>query len=183
MSSSDAGVQSIVDQTARLSSIAQIRDLKARYWANADVGNWAGVAQTLAVDVAWDARYERRFGQGLPLVELEPIGQAIEAGDPAVVVGRDAAIQFMSANMAPFVGFHMGGEPIIDVLGHDSARGIWPFFDHLQWAGRTFRGYGHYTEEYTRVDGLWLISVLRMTRVARDTGFDDYPIKLNTRED
>jgi hypothetical protein len=172
-----------MDALTRMASIAEIRALKATYWFSADTGDWPKLLSTMAEDVVWDSRYERRFAQGLPFVDLPPVADAIAERHPAVIVGRNEAVEFMRVNMAPFAGFHTGGAPIIEIIDDDRASGIWPFLDHLIRDGERFRGYGHYHEEYRLIDGRWLISSIRMTRVARDMEHGEYPIVLGSRKE
>jgi hypothetical protein len=65
--------------------------------------------------------------------------------------------------------------PEIHGLGADSARGIWAMFDRVEFddvvdhghgVSRGFTGFGHYEEEYRKVDGTWKISFLRITRLS-----------------
>jgi hypothetical protein len=166
-----------MDPLERLMAIEEIRKLKSRYWHSADTGDWDAFEDILTEDAIWDSRYERIFARGLPAVILPPVADAIAAGDPAVIVGARAVIEFMRKNVSPFVGFHMGGAPIVEVTGPDHGTAIWPFFDHLD-NGNVFRGYGHYHDEYRRVGSRWLISRVQMTRICRDKGYGDYPIPL-----
>ncbi len=43
--------------------------------------------------------------------------------------------------------------PEITLTGPDSATGIWAMYDRVEMPGNRFEGYGHYHDEYRRVDG------------------------------
>jgi hypothetical protein len=87
----------------------------------------------------------------------------------------------MGKNIEVFVGFHMGGAPIVEVHDSERASAIWPFFDQLHRGTDRFRGYGHYHDEYRCVGGRWLVSHVRMLRIGLDKGYGAYPIKLDIK--
>src|SRR5690606_41538856 len=64
-----------------------------------------------------------------------------------------------------------GDMPEIDCLDEDHAGGTWAMYDLVEPppGGRSpaLTGFGHSCEEYRRVDGLWRISRLRLTRLRR----------------
>lgn len=76
---------------------------------------------------------------------------------------------------------HHGHTPLIEFTSDTTAKGTWAMEDKLWWthpdgAEEHLHGYGHYHEEYRRVDGRWLISYRRLTRLREDhsPGFFDY---------
>lgn len=79
------------------------------------------------------------------------------------------------------VSVHHGHMPEITATGPDTARGIWAMEDYVTWprGDRIYRGvrnpnqwgikgYGHYEDEFRRVEGKWRISFLRLTRLRID---------------
>ena len=59
---------------------------------------------------------------------------------------------------------HHGHMPEIELTGPGTASGIWAMLDVVK-LGAGFVGYGHYHEEYRKVEGDWRISRLRLTRL------------------
>lgn len=64
---------------------------------------------------------------------------------------------------------HHGHTPEITLTSDTTATGIWAMEDELWWTNgdveEHLHGYGHYHEEYRRVDGRWLISYRTLTRL------------------
>ena len=62
----------------------------------------------------------------------------------------------------------------IEVTAEDTARGTWAMFDFVDriWKADdrrdAFVGYGHYLEEYRKVNGEWRISQMELTRLRVD---------------
>lgn len=76
---------------------------------------------------------------------------------------------------------HHGHAPEITLTSDTTATGIWPMEDRLQWTRddgteEFLHGFGHYHEEYRCVEGRWLISYRKLTRLREDRspGFYDY---------
>ncbi|NKR52216.1 nuclear transport factor 2 family protein [Rhodococcus hoagii] len=75
---------------------------------------------------------------------------------------------------------HHGHTPEIVLTSDTTATGIWAMEDELWWTNgdveEHLHGYGHYHEEYRKVEGKWLISYRTLTRL-RETAtpnFYDY---------
>jgi hypothetical protein len=71
--------------------------------------------------------------------------------------------------------------PEIVFVGPDTARAIWAMYDFVEQPAVSdgqhgIVGYGHYEEEYQRVDGEWKISFLRLTRLRVDALTGEYPV-------
>lgn len=154
-----------MDQLERLAAIEAIKNVKARYWYHLDLKDWAGLRDVFTDDAVFDMRGERAFVVGGSVAGLPP---AREAGDPLVIVGAEAIASFVRAAVESWTTVHHGHAPIIDVVGSDRGTGIWPFFDYIDDGKRAMRGYGHYHEEYRRVEGRWLISSVALTRIRAD---------------
>ena len=90
------------------------------------------------------------------------------------VRGRDAIVAFVSKSLVGAQSVHHGHTPEIDLLGSNTARGIWAMDDYVEWPvddqgrRRGLKGYGHYEEEYLREDGEWRISRARLVRIRVD---------------
>ena len=143
-----------------MDDIEQIRQLKARYFRFMDGKDWAGYRSVFTEDVLFDVRGG-----------MEATRPGADYPDPPIT-GADAAVAFIRDGLRDLASAHQGFLPEIALTGPDSARGIWAMTDVLR-AGdgapfRTVRGYGHYHEEYRRIDGEWKIAKLRLTRLLVD---------------
>ena len=99
------------------------------------------------------------------------------------VVGPEAltaALRRMLGGPTHVTTVHHGHSPEIVLTSDTTATGVWPMEDRLWWAGprgeEYLHGFGHYHEEYRLVDGRWLISYRRLSRLreSRSPGFFDY---------
>ncbi|WP_018178276.1 nuclear transport factor 2 family protein [Jongsikchunia kroppenstedtii] len=99
------------------------------------------------------------------------------------VVGRDKltkAISTLLGGPTVVTTVHHGHCPEIELTSDTTAKGIWSMEDKLWWTNgdheEHLHGYGHYHEEYELVDGRWLISYRRLTRLREDRtpGFFDF---------
>jgi hypothetical protein len=92
--------------------------------------------------------------------------------DGFVHQGPQAILDFLPKILDGVVTTHHGHMPEITITGPDTATGIWAMFDYLTFPGdgppKGLRGYGHYHEQYRRVDGAWRIQHLVLTRLRVD---------------
>lgn len=105
-------------------------------------------------------------------------------GRPNRVVGPEAltaAIRGMLGGPIQVTTVHHGHGPEIELTSDTTATGIWPMEDRLWWTNdhggeEYLHGFGHYHEEYRLVDGRWLISYRRLSRLRElhSPGFFDY---------
>ena len=143
------------DVLKALFDIEHIKQLKARYCRYVDTKQWEHLRALFTVDA-----------------RLEGLGSAPNG---ATV---DVFITGISTRFKDAVSIHYCPTPEIRLTGANSARGVWSMMDYVQWPegfspreapnARGFRGYGHYEEEYRRVDDVWKIALLRLTRVRID---------------
>lgn len=142
----------------RLVAIEAISQLKARYFRACDTKDWELLASVFTEDVVVD------FTLGGSPKLHRAIGTSISNG-PA------EAVNWIRQATHGAVTVHQGYMPEIDVTSETTARGIWAMADHLWYeegAGSKYReidAVGHYHEEYRKLDGQWLISLLRLTRL------------------
>lgn len=133
-----------------VASILEIHQLKARYFRLVDGKNWVDLAGIFTRDATLF----------FPENQDEPI--AVDAGIP-----------FIAEALAGAVSIHHGHMPEIDIVSATEVRGIWAMEDRIFWpSGSTnplglesLHGYGHYHEQYRRIDGRWLIHSLKVTRL------------------
>jgi hypothetical protein len=145
-----------------LVAIEAIRQLKARYCRFVDTKQW-----------------DRLAGVFAPGARLDGLGSAPDGSDAATFVAG------ISRRLARVISIHHVHNPEISLTGSDTARGIWPMMDYLEFPAderpseapdsRGFAGYGFYEEEYRKVGGEWLIAYLRLTRMRVDALPADHP--------
>lgn len=123
-----------------------IRNLKARYFRFLDTRAWQSMRDILTEDFVGD------FG----LADAEQFTSA------------DAFIDKLKSNFKDATTVHHGHMPEIELQGDDRATAVWAMEDIVQTPQFDLHGYGHYTDEYRRVDGKWLISNSRLTRLKLD---------------
>lgn len=138
-----------------LLAIEQIKQLKTRYCRYVDTKQWDPLRALFTADV--------RF---------EGLGSAPRGAT------LDMFVTGISTRFREAVSIHYCPNADILLTGANTARGIWSMMDYVQWpagfspreapSARGFRGYGHYEEEYRRVEGTWKIAFLRLTRIRID---------------
>ena len=146
----------------RLHDLERIKQLKAKYCRYLDTKQW-----------------DRLRGIFAPDVRFEGLGSAPTGAN------LDDFIRGISGRMKTAVSIHQCHTPEIEFTGQDSARGVWAMMDFVDWPDgpspreapehRGFFGYGHYEEEYRRIDGDWKIALLRLTRLRIDPIPHEHP--------
>ena len=141
-----------MDPLERLQAIEDIRNLKARYFRLMDTKQWDALVDVFTVDMK----------------VLSPNGDIWMDGGPAFAAS-------LRNSLENSVSVHQGFMGEIDILDSDNARGIWSMQDVIEWEDRHPRegwksivGRGHYHETYRRLDGLWRIATLTLTRLSLD---------------
>ena len=130
-----------------MDDLEAIKQLKARYFRTLDTKDWEGMREVFTDDLVMDVS---------------------ESGG-GVVAGADAFMGSLRKILQDVVSVHHGHMPEIELTSPTTARGIWAMEDLLRWPdGRELRGYGHYHETYTRVDGAWRIQTSKLTRLRVD---------------
>ncbi|MET8406151.1 nuclear transport factor 2 family protein [Streptomyces sp900116325] len=132
----------------RLSDVEEIKKLKARYCRFVDTRNWYGL-RSLFTD---DAR--------------STLGGDDQSVDDFISLAREwlgDATSVHSVSMAE-----------IEVTGLGTASGIWGMEDivifpvHAGEAPKGIHGWGHYLEEYRKMNGHWLIHRMDLHRLRLD---------------
>ena len=134
-----------------------IRQLKARYFRLMDTQQFDQWPSCFTEDVF--ARYEGvpRASDDLPL-DIE-------------ISGRAELVEGVKTLMTGAQSIHQGFMPEIELTGNESARAIWSMFDYVMLPTCHFKGWGHYHEEYARVDGEWRIKRIHLTRLHTEENF------------
>lgn len=147
-----------VDPLERLLAIEEIKTLKSRYFQALDFKDWDGYASLFTPDAVID------FSAQPDLINH---GREETRPNPKdwIFTGGRAAADFIEPLFADVVSAHQGHDPQVTLLGPNAATGYWSLYDRLEFADEVFHGYGHYHDEYVRVDGTWLQSRLVLTRI------------------
>ena len=145
-----------------LLALEAIRQLKASYCRFVDTKQWDRLAVLL-----------------LPETRLYGFGSVGDGGTPAEFVAG------LSKRLARVISVHHVLNPEIGLTSPDTARGIWPMMDYLEFpegegpheapGSRGFMGWGHYEEEYRRTADGWRFSYMRLSRLRIDPLPADHP--------
>jgi hypothetical protein len=142
---------------AELCEIEEIKQLKARYFRFVDTKQWDKLYEVFTEDAIFEG-----FGE-------------------TTMIGAKRFITRIKGRLDTARVIHHGHSPEIRLLSADTARGIWAQFDFIEFAEPTSNmplpdqrgrcGFGHYEDEYRRVDGAWRISFMRSLRLRIDPLF------------
>lgn len=138
-------------EVERLLAIEEIRQLKAKYFIGIDTHDWE-----LWRREVWapDAR-----------LIVPELGSEVE--------GRDALIAWVARQSANQISVHHGHMPIIEITSQTTATGLWAMEDRI-WRprdhpayedGAFILGFGHYHEDYVRLEVGWRIRSTLLTRL------------------
>jgi ketosteroid isomerase-like protein len=140
----------------RLLAIEEIRQLKARYFRSIDTKDFDNLRTVFAPDATFDFREALRDPvTGTP--------EGVEEHEP--VTGLEEIIAYIRSALTGAQSAHHGHTPEIEILSETQATAIHPMEDTVMKGDFFFRGYGHYRETYTRIDGAWRIQTSRITRL------------------
>jgi hypothetical protein len=133
-----------------LNDIEDIEELKARYCRLLDTKDWKGWRGVFADDFVSDT-------------SDEPGGKVIEGADPFVAFVRE------NLGQASQTTSHQVHMPEIELTSATTAKGIWAVEDYVDLTPALgMHGHGHYHETYVKVDGKWLISSSKLTRIRQE---------------
>jgi hypothetical protein len=143
------------DDLTTLDDLEQIRLLKARYFRFADTKQWDEFRALFTNDCQVDT--------GVVPGDDDPNAVGFRA------TNADQFVATVRERLSGGISVHHGHTPEIELTGPSTAKGIWALFDLVRRGpGSPFpswRGYGHYHEEYRKEEGVWRISSLRLTRL------------------
>ena len=132
--------------------IEQLKQLKARYFRLMDQKHWDEWNAVFTDDVT--AVY-----QGVP-------GANKSAGLTELHCnGRTDLVAKVSGFLSRGISIHHGHMPEIELTTATTARGIWAMVDYLLLPEFTFKGYGHYNEDYVKENGQWKMKRILLTRL------------------
>lgn len=130
-----------------MDDVEAIKQLKARYCRLMDTKDWAGMRQVFSDDVEMDST----------------------ASGGENLTGGDAFMAFLQDALDDAITVHHCHTPEIELTSATTASGIWAMEDMLRWPdGNELHGYGHYHEDYEKLDGQWRITRSVLTRLRMD---------------
>jgi hypothetical protein len=132
----------------RLKDIEEIKQLKARYFRYVDLHWWPELRELFTDDAVFE------------------IGESTSGPNTA-----EEFIASLARHLSEAMTVHHGHTPEIQIVDTETAHGIWSMFDVVEPPSGSgyplLTGFGHYTEDYRKVDGVWRIARLRLTRLKR----------------
>ena len=128
----------------------EIQALKARYFRCVDGKDWEQLESLFVPDATLF----------FPEAQEEPLALR-------------KSIAFIAEGIGEGVSIHHGHMPEISIHSPTRASAIWAMEDRIYWPAdrasplglRTLHGFGHYHEDYEKVDGRWLIRSLKVVRI------------------
>jgi SnoaL-like domain len=153
--------------TGQLSDLYELQLLKARYFRLMDTKQWDEFRDLFTDDMQLYIEDTR-----VPQPDAAP-----------AFASPEALLAHLSGADPAKITIHQGHMPEIELVGADTATGIWAMFDWVDDPGRggAWQGYGHYHERYRRCpDGKWRIAEVRLTRL-RTNAVDPRPSERSPR--
>jgi hypothetical protein len=130
-----------------MNEIEEIKKLKSRYFRALDTKDWDAFRDVFTADFISDTT-----GSG-----------------GKVIYGADNFVSYIRKTLSSNSTVHHGHMPEIELTSLDTAKGIWAMEDLVRFFGCIeLHGYGHYHEEYKKIDDQWRISYLKLTRLRMD---------------
>ena len=146
---------------AEIRAVEEIKALKARYFRCMDTKDWDGFADQFTIGASLDISSEMRARDH----------------EDGVVRGASEIAAFVRGSIDAVTTVHHGHMPEIVIVSPTEAFGTWSMEDMLRWPEgapiRSLHGYGHYHDTYEKIDGRWLISSTRLTRLRVDVETSD----------
>jgi hypothetical protein len=135
----------------QFNDLEAIRQLKARYFRIMDTQQFDEWPVLFTEDVT--ALYEGapRASDDLP-TEIE-------------IIGRDALVAGVKGLMTGAQSIHQGYMPEIELTSATTAHGVWSMYDQVRLPTCIFEGWGHYHEDYVKLDDGWKIKKIHLTRL------------------
>ena len=141
--------------THNLEEIEQIKQLKARYFRFVDQKRWDEWNTIFTDDVVAVYQGVPGANKSVGLIENR-------------CTGRANLVAMASRFLSKGTSVHHGHMPEIELTSPTTARGIWAMVDYLLFPNFTFKGYGHYDEDYVKENGQWKIKRILLTRLHCD---------------
>ena len=128
-----------------------IRQLKSRYFRLMDTQQWDAWRDCFTEDIS-------AFYEGAPRANSSlPTDIGCE--------GREALVDGVRSLMTGAVSMHQGFMPEITLTSATTAKAVWAMFDYVRLPTCAFKGWGHYHEDYVKVNGEWKLKKIHLTRL------------------
>jgi hypothetical protein len=85
--------------------------------------------------------------------------------DPITCSGRDNLVAAVSGLFVEARSIHQGYMPEIELTSATTAKGIWSMWDFIRSPKGTFKGWGHYHEDYVKEGDEWKIKKIYLSRL------------------
>lgn len=128
----------------QLSTLEELRQLKARYSYLLDTKQWDAWALLFTEDFRW----------------------ATEGG--LATEGRGPFVEMVQSSIGTVATVHQFHPPVLELLSPTTATGLWPMFDYVGFPDTPIQGYGYYHETYRRTGDGWQISTQFLSRLRID---------------
>ena len=135
----------------QLNDLEEICQLKARYVRLVDTKDWESWRECFTEDFEASIEGAPRHSKD------EPLDKALGPRDRLV----DGCAQMFDG----VTTLHQIYSPEIKLTSATTATGVWAQFDHVQFSTCNFKGWGHYHDDYVKIDGQWKLKKTRVTRV------------------
>jgi hypothetical protein len=150
-----------VDALERLLAIEEIKQVKGRYFRYLDTKDWNGLKRDV-------------FSPDVHMDMTRAMPEPVENESDGLIDGVDDVVQFMSDAVAGTRTVHHGHTPEVEITSDTTAHAIFAMDDRLRWdedSGspiRDFHGFGHYHDDFVKVDGRWRLRKVLLTRLGED---------------
>ena len=134
-----------------LHEIEAIRQLKARYVRFGDTKQWDELGELFTDD------YEAHFDSMPRMSKDGPVSGSVK--------GRDNFVRLFRTMLVGCTTIHHVHSSEITITGPDTAAGIWALHDVVMLPTCVFEGWGHYHDQYVKVEGAWKLSKSHTTRI------------------
>ncbi|GAB3832027.1 nuclear transport factor 2 family protein [Dactylosporangium cerinum] len=151
MNSTPADIQKTPADIQELLEIETIKGIMARYARFGETADWASFRKLFTEDFTYRA-------------DAGPRASA-DASPVIAVEGRDAFVDAMENLLDGVVAVHQIALPEVTLTSPTTSRAVWAIHDYIKSPGvGNFKGWGHITQEYVKIDGEWKIRSSHTTR-------------------
>lgn len=151
-----------MDLAEKLWHLEEIKSIKARYCRYCDDKNWDGYFSLFAEDAVLDLR----TGTSTDATSADDFSDAYQVGKANIIPWVTKSASQVARSV------HHCHTPEIEFTSDTTANGIWALEDRLDFIEsaplRGIHAFGHYHETYGYIDGKWLITSCRLTRLRVD---------------